>query len=153
MRLAALVKMPKVLLYPLPEPFPAPNMRFLVIRADVYDLAGERIPSLSVELAWKVRALTCNEKYTLFHASEGRRERIFQIEVYDRHHISHRADGLNWRGPHLRYRDENRRCSAKFACGEQHRERWLGRFLRHTNTRLSEQAPPFQFPLGRAPWH
>lgn len=144
----SLIKLPKFLHYPMDDPVSANHSKFLRVSSDLLDAAGAVIPKLQLQIEWKNGGIECNEKYTLFFFEDSWR-RLFQIEVYPKERISHRHNGDLWYGPHIFYHGQNRKCSAKYCCGDQYRALWFNRFCRHVNITRIERKGPYQGSL----WH
>lgn len=138
-----LLKMKKFIQQPLPEPSSSNHANFLGISCTLVDSNGFDIPKVLLKIEWRDGGLGCNEKYTLFQRTD-RWQRIFQIEVYPKSRISHRENGIDWFGSHVYYNGVNKKTTAQFDCGEQHRKRWFERFCRHTNIHLLPPKAPYQ---------
>ena len=133
--IAELVKMPKVLRFPLPEPDQGNNANFLEVVAPLLHPDGTEIAGLRFFATWwaKPRPGKCNIKLTLQRFSDGIWERIFQIEVYERTRRSHKAeDGNHIYGPEIQYNGKHRPILTSLGCNSDMRL-WMRRFVRHTH--------------------
>jgi hypothetical protein len=145
---AELLKLPKIIYSPPPEFQATNNSNFLYYTCDVHTESGEAIPNLIFHFEFKPSGKGCNEKYALHRLGDSGDRRVFQIEVYDKHYLSHiEPSGCRWFGPHMHYDGRARKTTAKLDCREDHRALWMARFCRHTNITIKEQTGEFQRPL------
>lgn len=148
-----LVKMAKVLHFPLPKPEHGNNRRFLQITAQLHDKNGISMEGLRLYITWRDDGVPerCNTKITLQSFLNGRWQRIFQIEVYERQRISHTfPDGRYIRGPELQYNGRHRPIITNLGCAREDRRKWMARFTRHCNIaceRKGETLVPGEFDL------
>ena len=130
-----LVKMPKILRFPLPEPQTANNAKFVEVIAPLHRHDGTDIAGLRFYATWRTRNRpgTCNIKLTLQAFVGGRWNRILQIEVYEAGRRAHTAeDGNHIYGPEIQYNEKHRCIITRLDCDSDKRL-WMRRFMRHTN--------------------
>lgn len=120
----------------------------LIAQSTVLDDSRVAIPGLYFKGVYTSRPLTGDVySFALMAATnKGVRYRVFMLEVYPDHHISHRERGLVLYGPHVHLGDER---LAQITKGVFQRtavpsvRRWIERFRRHSrilddeNNRLS----------------
>jgi len=151
-----LVRAPKLYRTPLPRPQEANNAKFLVISFDFLYSDGTTFPGIWGEIQWRPNQAetNCNEKLTLIALIDGSATRIFQIEIYPFDRLTHRdsESGQRTYGPHLRYNETTRRCSARFACGEANRACWFSRFARHIHAMPAHGHYEQLTIFGDTPW-
>lgn len=146
-----LVARPKVIYSPFPNWQPKPNNSAFFVRSLVVsEPSAIAIPGLTVELIFRQGRITagCNDMYNLFFLSEGRKNRVFQLQVIPQTRLGHNPPPIH--GPH--YHIGNHLVAGLnlgFDCEDAHRRDWFVKFCELANvTVLQAAAPGVQAELG-----
>lgn len=108
----------------------------LIAQSAVLDDEYVSIPGIYFKGVYTSRPLTGDVySFALMAMTNGVRYRVFMLEVYPKHHVSHRERGLVLQGPHVHLGDER---LAQVTKGVFQRGavpsigRWIERFRRHS---------------------
>lgn len=147
----ALVRMPKLVVFPFPKAQKKPqHPSWSSIHAPVLYEDRSIIPGMEIVIEWKRESAQTrgNEHYMLCAMIGEDFTPIFRLEVYPAWKRSHQnMQGPHIYGPHIHHEGKIRPVRVGYACGEEHRWRWLDRFLRHIHARIiySKQGGLFDY--------
>lgn len=116
----------------------------LAARSVLLDADRVAIPRLTFQGEYQEASFGTLFRCKVMHSDAGRTLKVFMLEVYPWHKLSHRETGLEIYGPHVHLGDERegRAIARPIQCDldPSMLERWIARFRRHARILDDQEA-------------
>lgn len=121
------------------------NQNFWVAAVPLDDADGLAIPGLTFQIEYRVALIVDRPKYhfTLFFLDEGKRRRLYQLEVQPHDKKTSHADVPIY-GPHEHFMEHDVVRKVDLRISVSHYRKWLDAFCQRANITIEQElSPPF----------